>query len=108
MPQDRASVPVRLAKRPPLFPEILNNPTSLLMTNLNQLVGKLAAFPLGDSGRELPAEVTSQGLILWTVIVLKSSHKTIWLFDDSAAIYYSVVCYLLRHLANLLVVRDAC
>jgi len=47
----------RLAVWTPPLAEVLNDLFNLLVTNLDQLVVKVAALPLDDHWRELPAKV---------------------------------------------------
>jgi hypothetical protein len=77
------------------------------MANLNQLVFKVSMLPFHDKRCEVPAKVLPQTFISRSIIVLKTSNKTIRVIYGPASTYDCIIRNLMRHLkAFLLVVRN--
>src|ERR1700760_2285541 len=58
----------------PAAPEVLDDLVSLLVTDLDQLLPQVAALPLDNGRRELPAEVSAQSFVGITVVGLQAPH----------------------------------
>src|SRR5258708_19256167 len=59
----------RLAERPPLLAEILDDLACLRMADLDELVIEVAALPLHDDRGEAPAEIATKAFVGETVAV---------------------------------------